>query len=214
MTANSKDYYLVGTIGVAVGLLAQPILANTIQNLEHVTNLSSGTLRAGTLIFFAVLAPIALGIASFIGRRLPVVFEFAKFAAVGSLNSALDLGIFNLQTLIWGGDPKNLTTWLFFIFKSVSFLAATTNSFLWNKFWTFGDTHRSTSTTVIKFYAITVVTYALNVGVATGLKTMGTFDGIPVNVWVNVVAPMIGILAAMFANFLSYKYFVFKADRP
>lgn len=210
MQAKDKDYYLVGTIGVAVGLLAQPILANTLQNLEHVTGFSPIALRAGTLIFFAFLAPIALWVASWIGKRLPVIYQFAKFAAVGSLNSALDLGIFNLQTLIWGGDPKNLTNWLFFIFKSISFLAATTNSFLWNKFWTFGDTHRSTSATVFKFYAITVVTYALNVGVATGLKAVGPLGGVPVNVWVNVLAPVLGILTAMFANFLSYKYFVFK----
>lgn len=210
--ATKKDYWLVAIIGVAVGLLVQPILANTIHNLENVSGLSSMVIRLGALIFFALLAPIALLIASWIGKKLPVIYQFAKFAAVGSLNSSIDLGILNLQTLLWGGDPRFLSTSLFFIFKSVSFLAATTNSFFWNKMWTFGDREHTTSGTLVKFYVITAITYALNTGVATGLKVIGPMGGVPANVWVNVLAPVCGILVALFANFFSYKFLVFKEE--
>lgn len=215
--ATKKDYQLVLIIGLAVGLLVQPILSNTLFKaeacigVEGVPNDCGGNLLIRLVVFlaFALLAPTALFIASWIGRKIPVIYQFAKFAAVGSLNSFIDLGVFNTLSyfLTTGGKVENLP---FFAFKSVSFLAATTNSYLWNKNWTFKSNEETHTSTVVKFYAITAMTYLLSTGVATGVNAIGPLFGIPGNVWSNVLAPICGIFTALLVNFLSYKFIVFK----
>ncbi len=197
-----KDFILAVVIGAAVGLLIQPVLTN-------VGLVLSGLVRSAVFVFLTVLAPVALGVAGFIGKRLPVIYQFAKFAAVGTLNSFIDLGVLNLETLLSGipaGEISNLT---FGTFKTVSFLAATTNSFFWNKLWTFEDRSRLEARTVAKFYAITVLNALLNVGVATAVKALGPWGTSP-ELWVNVIAPVAGILASFTGNFLGYKFLVFR----
>lgn len=204
--ASKRDYLLVGIIGLAVGLLAQPILANNMEMLRGALPYSDLAIRILFLAFFVALAPIALGVASFIGRKIKVIFQFAKFAAVGSLNSFVDLGVFNLLSYIFVDEIKNISNVLFITFKSASFFLATLNSYLWNKNWTFGNKEKTHVETLVKFYAITLINYFLNTGVAFAVKAIGPDS----NIWVSFVAPVCGILAAMFSNFLSYKFIVFK----
>lgn len=222
MPATKKDYLLVLIIGIAVGFFVQPILSNTILSENYIcfgaengvvaptchqlTRSFTLGIRAVIFIFFSLLAPFALGVASFIGKRIPVLFQFAKFAAVGSLNSFMDLGIFNLLSYIFVDEIRNISRVLFITFKSTSFFIATLNSYLWNKNWTFGDREKTHAETLIKFYIITGINYFLNTGVAFAVKEIGPSS----NLWVSFVAPVCGILAAMFSNFLSYKYIVFK----
>lgn len=208
MVATKKDYLLVSVIGLAVGLLSQPILGNNMEVLRELLGMSDMTIRLIVLVFFALLAPVALSIAAFIGRKLTVVFQFAKFAAVGSLNSFVDLGIFNLLASIFVDEIKNISQAFFIIFKSISFLIATLNSYLWNKNWTFGDREKTHAETLVKFYIITLINYFLNTGVAFLVREAGP----DVNYWVSFVAPVCGILAAMFSNFLAYKFIVFKKE--
>lgn len=207
---KKKDLLFVSVIGVAVGILAQPVLLNVIRDIHEVISAPFGVIRTTVFIFFLVLAPFALSMASLIGKKIPVLYQFAKFAAVGSLNSFVDLGIFNLGTYLYGVDPELLSNTAFFLFKSLSFLVATTNSYLWNKRWTFGDTSTSHADTIVKFYIITGSIYFLNTGMATLVKTNGPLFGISPNLWVNVLSPVAGIFSAMLVNFLSYKFFVFK----
>ncbi|RJQ28581.1 GtrA family protein [Candidatus Parcubacteria bacterium] len=202
-----KDLILVTVIGAAVGLLAQPILSNFTQEIHGVVQAPYGVIRTGVFVCFLLLAPIALSVASVIGRKVPVLYQFAKFAAVGSLNSFVDLGVFNLITLLWGGVPQAL---LFSVFKGASFLAATTNSFVWNKYWTFGSAERPDAGQVVKFYTIAIIGGVVNVGAATAMKAFGDSAGFPENLWGNIVAPIAGIFTALLWNFLGYKYFVFK----
>lgn len=206
--ATKKDYYLVSIIGLAVGLLSQPILANNMESLRAIPVSDMG-IRLLFLFFFILLAPFALFVASLIGRVAKVVFQFAKFAAVGSLNSFVDLGIFNLLSYLFVDEIKNISKVLFITFKSISFFVATLNSYLWNKNWTFGDKEKTHAETLVKFYVITIINYFLNIGVAFAVREIGP----DANYWVSFVAPVCGILAAMFSNFLSYKFIVFK-DAP
>ena len=139
--------------------------------------------------------------------------QFAKFGAVGTLNSFIDLGVLNVLNLVSGIPADKLSNLMFGTFKTISFLLATTNSYLWNKNWTFGDQGRSQAATVFKFYAITALNWVLNVGVATGVKALGPVFG-TAELWVNVVAPLAGIFAGLLGNFLGYKYLVFKKEEP
>ncbi len=102
---------------------------------------------------------------------------------------------------------------LFAAFKAVSFVCATTNSFAWNKYWTFNDASEKTRTgEVAGFYTIAIIGWVVNVVVATLVKSAGPADS---KVWVNIAAPLGGIAASFVWNFIGYKYFVFKKkDAP
>ena len=100
---------------------------------------------------------------------------------------------------------------LFATFKAISFLCATTNSFFWNKTWTFSDKGHAAAKQVGSFYGIALIGWAVNVAVATFVKAIGPGAADPnVHFWTNIVAPLAGILASFILNFVGYKYFVFK----
>lgn len=182
---TKKDLTASAIIGAAVGLLIQPILAN---------NLSSFHLglaeRVGIFIFFALFAPFALWLCELIGKFIKGFYQFGQFAAVGTLNSFIDLGVFNLETFLYASP---VGTALFAVFKAVSFLCATTNSFAWNKYWTFSAREKPKAGEVTAFYAVAIGGWVLNVGIATLVKAIGPADS---KTWVNLIAPLCGIAAS------------------
>src|SRR3989338_1084351 len=192
---TKKDLLLVALIGGLVGLLIQPVLVNVQAGgtLGGFFGLTDDLLRLAVFLFFLVFAPLALAVAHLIRPYVPVLYQFAKFGAVGTLNSFIDLGVLNVLNLVSGIPADKLSNLMFGTFKTISFLLATTNSYLWNKNWTFGDQSRSQAGTVVK---------------ALG-PAFGTAE-----LWVNVVAPLAGIFAGLLGNFLGYKYLVFKKEEP
>src|SRR5256885_1208726 len=114
-----RDWISIIVIGAAVGLLSQPILAGSI-NVQF-----TPLLRIGIFIGFTILAPLALFILYQLSKLIPVLYQFGKFAAVGVLNTFVDLGVLNLEILIFGTPSSGLYPF----FKGFSFLTGTTNSF-------------------------------------------------------------------------------------
>lgn len=201
-----KDFRNVTIIGAAVGLLVQPLVFNIASENARLVFLTQGSVQIGIFFFFAILAPIALGVAALIARWIPIVYQIAKFAAVGSLNSFVDFGILNLLIYL----THENSGWYYVLFVGCSFLAATTNSFFWNKFWTFGAHAGNTTAQAVKFYTSTALVGALNVSVASFVVNEIARPGvIEPNLWANI-GKLIGIFTAMTLNFLSYKFFVFK----
>ena len=195
-----KDLQTVTFIGAGVGLFAQFIIQNLVD---------APTLYLRLAIFFVCLlfAPFALFVASLIGRAIPVAYQFAKFAAVGSLNNAIDFGIVNFLIFISG----IASGWTFSVFKTVSFFAGTTNSFFWNKFWTFGAKEKPRAEEAMKFYAVAIVGGIINVGMASFVVNgiQAPVDISP-KVWANV-GTLAGVAGSFLWNFLCYKFFVFKS---
>ena len=194
-------------IGAGVGLLIQPILANNVPANDLA--LLTIPVRIGIFIFFTLFAPLALFIAKLLSRWIAGIYQFAQFAAVGTLNSFIDVGIFNLETFLYGTSLISNT--LFAAFKAISFLCATTNSFVWNKYWTFGSNEKATAGQVGGFYGVAIVGWVLNVGAATLVKAVGPSGS---HVWVNIVAPLAGVAISFVWNFIGYKYWVFKKRMP
>lgn len=204
-TNLKKDLYVVAVVGLLVGLLIQPILSST-KVLVLATSyvpLSEISLRVLICLFFLGLAPLALWLANKLAKSLAFIYQVAKFAAVGTLNSFIDLGFFSLLGLLMGQPLGG--TFAFGAMKTASFLAATTNSYFWNKLWTFGDASKNDASKVIKFYVITGLNFLVNVGVATFVSSLRP-EGL---IWVNVVSPVCGIFAGMAGNFFGYKLLVF-----
>jgi putative flippase GtrA len=200
---SRRDLSRICIIGAGVGLLIQPILANNLP-AKDAAFLSPGA-RIGIFLFFLIFAPLALWIAKLISRWMPGIYQFAQFAAVGTLNSFIDIGVLNLETFFNG--TALISNGLFAIFKAVSFVFATTNSFVWNKYWTFGSEEKADAKQVTGFYVVALVGWALNVAAATFVKSIGPAGS---TTWVDIVAPLGGIAAAFLWDFFGYKYFVFK----
>jgi putative flippase GtrA len=201
-----RDLVFSLIIGAAVGLLIQPILANnaSAHDLAYVTPI----VRVGLVVLFAVIAPLVLWIAKLLSvaiHGLHNLYQFAQFAAVGTLNSFIYGGILNIETALYGSTAvSNLR---FAVFIAISFLFSTTNSFFWNKYWTFNAGEKTNAGEVGGFYGVALVGLVLSTAAATLVKSIGPLDS---RLWENIFAPIAGIAAAFIWNFIGYKYWVFK----
>lgn len=216
---TKKDTLFSALIGAEVGLVFQPIIYNLwpdiskfILNISGVEPARNFLLHLGVLIFFTILAPIALYVLSFISKFVKVAYQFGKFAAVGSSNTFLDLGLLNLGILLM--DLKEGTT-KFFIVATGTAVISTVNSYLWNKFWTFeaGKREGKRVWEIIKFYAVTGVSALVNGAITSiaAVQIVGDGGGASGNL-AATIGKVIGILCAFMINFLGYKFIVFKKE--
>jgi putative flippase GtrA len=136
------------------------------------------------------------------------MYKFVKFGEAGGLNWLVDLGIINLLMLLTGlsGNP-----WAS-IFKAVSFTAAVSNSYFWNKLWVFyGHKKQDEKKEFGKFVTASLFGLGFNLVIFTVIKVGGPmiFDGFTSVQWANI-ATILGSLSAMIFNFVLYKIWVFK----
>ena len=160
-----------------------------------------------SVIFLPVLTVFGLWIASLIGKKFLILWQAAKFALVGVLNTLVDLGILNL--LIWtSGISVGLE---FSIFKGLSFIVAVVNSYFWNKFWTFEKKETvSASKEFSQFFVVALIGFGINVGIASlVVNVVGPQFGLSKEIWANFGA-IIATSFGMAWNFLGYKFIVFK----
>ena len=164
-----------------------------------------------TLKFFPILLPLlALGgvaVAAFLGKKIPVLFQGAKFALTGVSNTFIDLGLLNLLIALTGISAGLTAS----AFKAFSFSIAVVNSFFWNKLWTFEKKGSEKSGKEFGvFYLVTGTGFLLNVGIFTLIiDVMGPQFGITPVLWANLAA-LAAIIAVSAWNFFGYKFIVFK----
>ncbi len=158
-----------------------------------------------TLIFAAV-GIIAVLIGALLSYIKPFFFQLSKFGVVGISNTAIDFGILNLLIMTFGISAGIA----FSVFKVISFLGATVNSYLWNKFWSFEDHSKDDlKGEFIKFITISGIGIVINVGIASLINMIGPYGGISENGWANISAA-VATITVLTWNFLGYKLFVFK----
>jgi len=104
------------------------------------------------------------------GAKAKEVERFIKFAMVGTLGAVVDLGVLNLMqfTLLPPVNDlgeRNGFTFLFGIFipfavvaATISFIAAITSNFFWNRFWTYPDSRsRSVRRQMVQFATVSTI---------------------------------------------------------
>jgi putative flippase GtrA len=159
------------------------------------------------LIVFPPLALLGMFVVSFFGRKFLIIYQAGKFMLVGALNTFIDLGALNI--LIWFSGIV-AGPW-YSIFKGISFLVATTNSYFWNKHWTFrkrGGVFAPGEFS--KFLVVTTIGFSINVGIASVVvNIIGPQFGMGAKMWANVGA-FTAVLFAWIWNFLGSKFIVFK----
>ena len=202
---NKKDRFVIVLIGVLIGAFA----------LVPLKNLGLSLTPALIIIIIfgcGVFAFISLTILALMSKRWTALHQFARFAAVGTLNALLDLGILNFLIFV-----TDISVGIYFtVFKTISAFAGKNNSYFWNKLWTFESDRSVWRAPVVweeyvQFMIFTFIGLVINVGIASTLVNfIAPPGGMDIKLWANI-ASVVAMLAAMMWNFLSYRHIVFKS---
>src|SRR3989338_5283334 len=115
---TKKDSIASLSVGLLIALLSLIISKNI--GIRFIYLLPSVAL-------FPLLSFSGLFVSSLVLKKIPVLFQAAKFLLVGALNTFVDLGVLNLLILLFSVEAG----FLFSIFKGSSFAVAVINSYAW-----------------------------------------------------------------------------------
>jgi putative flippase GtrA len=193
-----------------VGFLTSWFLIFIIKNpfIEEFRNLAFlGDRIWWLLLIMPAIFFLGMVAAQLLSRLVSVFLQLVKFAEVGVLNTAIDFGVLNL--LIW---LTGITSgWAIAPLNVTSFLCATTNSYFWNKFWTFKKKGAVSGGEFTQFLIISAVGIGVNTGiVVAGTSLVSPALGMSPAAWANVMK-LLATLVSLTWNFLGYKFIVFKA---
>ena len=131
--------------------------------------------------------------------------EASRFAAVGAVALAVDVGSFNALVHL-GGD-----TWLDdqpLVAKTVSVTASTTVAYLGNRFWTYRHRPRGR---MAREYTLFFVLSAIALAIALGCLAFSRYAlGLDSPLADNVAANGVGLALGTLFRFLSYRRWVFR----
>ncbi|MDP3052914.1 MAG: GtrA family protein [bacterium] len=194
-----KDLLLVSLIGFFAGWLILPVAANLGIKISPALILFS-------VFGFSVLAPIILAVIFYFSRFWPGLRQFGKFCAVGVLNTFLGFSVLNLLMHFTG-----ITRGLFYsLFLVAAFFVSATNSYFWNKFWSFQSRTAASPSEFSRFLFFTFIGLLINNTVASFLNNViGPLGGISPIIWANISA-VVAIAFSFLWNFFSYRFLIFK----
>ena len=209
---TQKDYYYAVAAGLLIGLLLLPVL-------KTVSPSAYAKFALAIVPFFLLATPLGLRIAFFIGQKVAIVYQIAKFGVIGVANVLVDLGVLSLEIMFFTKyfNIKPDTALIGFVsfyslYKSISFIIANVNSYLWNKHWTFDQGgQKQTKAQFIQFFAVSIVGFLINVFVASFAFKMILGSLTSMNAGqISLLGGMVGSIAGLAWNFVGYKLWVFK----
>jgi putative flippase GtrA len=136
------------------------------------------------------------------------MIEAVKFLTTGVTNTAVDFAVLNLFIAIFGisqGDPK------YILFKAISYIAASTNSFILNKWWVFKNKKQADTKEIGSFAVVSGIGLVLNTLISLAVFHAGTlfYPSLSPHTWANIGA-LTGTGLVFLFNFFAYKLIVFK----
>jgi len=204
--AQGKDLAISAVIGFLVAILIFPIIKQSGFKFSFPLYLTA-------VLSLPALSALGILLASAFARKMEFIYQAAKFILVGVLNTLVDWGVLNLLLIVVAVSSGPLYP----LCKGASFVLAATNSYFWNKFWTFkkasepknmGET-KSRRAELFKFSSVTLIGFALNVSVASSIVNLwGPHFHIHAKAWATVGA-LAGTLVGLVWNFAGYKLVVF-----
>jgi putative flippase GtrA len=212
---SRKDYLLATVSGLLIGLLLIPTLATVKPSLYE-------ALKFVIIPVFAVIVPVGLVVASWIGRRFPIIWQLAKFIVIGVLNTLVDigalafmLGIAAASSSQIGADDVLITLFIpltfYTLYKSISFIIANINSYFWNKYWTFeANEEKNPSAEFVQFFVVSFIGFIINVAAASLIFSFfHQLGNLTPEQW-GLIGAAFGSISGLAWNFIGYKFIVFK----
>lgn len=209
---TKQDYWLGALCGLLTGLLFLPVLKTASPHWY-------AKLWLIIVPFFLVGVPVCLVIARLISRKIVIIWQLAKFVATGFMNVLVDFGVLSIEIILFEKYfhiqstailfSAGIVFTFFWLFKAVSFVVSNTNSYFWNKYWTF-DKRKDNESEFIQFFIVSIIGFIVNVIVA-GL----VFDGFSSHAILTsgqwaIISAACGSIAGLAWNFFGYKFIVFK----
>lgn len=206
---SALDFRLALIAGMVIAVLALPILENLkVLNLFLTHHIASKQILLGLwLVTFPFLTIFGLYVLSrLFSERFPMLFQIGKYGVVGILNTVLSAGIFNLLISLSNVAQGPLIN----LFATTAFTISVTNSFLWNKFWTFTQKEKvQMKKQYAKFFGVSGAVTMLNLlFIHMGINVIGAPGEFDVKIWANIVF-FLTIPVSFLGNFFGYKRFVF-----
>jgi putative flippase GtrA len=194
---------------IVLGEIVAVFIVLITKNLERDIPILDILIRHKGFIFLLIptLATVGIYGTFHLGRERPVLFQFGKFITIGLSNTSIDFGILNFLIFITDIERGHFYS----LFKAVSFIVAVTNSYLWNRFWTFENPGtKGTAKQFFQFVTVSGVGFGINVAIASFVvNVLGPMGGISPRLWANIGA-LAAIVISVFWNFGGYKFIVFK----
>lgn len=198
-------------IGFLVGVFFLIILNTISKETDNVFLIATFNFflkfKTGFVLLFSFFAFATMIVASAIGKKIITIYQITKSLFVSVLNTFIDLGFLNL--LIW---LTALSTGVYYlIFKGFSFLMATTNSYFWNKHWTF-EKKKSVFNPkeIVKFFEVTLIKLSINMLTASiVVNIIGPQHGIGEKTWATIGA-FVAVIPSFVWSFTASKFIVFK----
>lgn len=89
--------------------------------------------------------------------------RFLRFAVVGAIGAAVDFGVFNL--LAWSFHLNEVLS------SVISFIAAVTSNFLWNRYWTYPDSRsKPLGHQISQFFVVNLIGLLIRTPIFAGLE--------------------------------------------
>jgi len=197
---TKKDYAIGALVGFFAGIFAIPTLVNL------------GVKSAGLLIALppiaAILIAFGVWLGKFLSRWIGFLTQFAKFAAVGFLSTAIDFGVLNVLSMLTGITEG-------FKIGGVNipgFAVAVCNGYLWNQLWVFKARNEGEGLfhDFPKFLGVTIIGLLINSGIIILITTyVAPSFGAGKEQWLNLAKAGATAISLIW-NFAGYKLVVFK----
>jgi putative flippase GtrA len=157
-------------------------------------------------IVLPILFLTGIVIAWQLGRIAKVFLQFARFAEIGVLNAAIDFGVLNL--LIAATGVTSGATII--VLNVISVAIATTNSYFWNRWWTFDAEGGAAGKEFAQFVAVSFVGVLINSAIVfLGTSLIDPQFGLSAGLWANLMK-VVATVVSLVWNFMGYKFIVFK----
>ena len=213
VSLTKKDLILGTLAGFLIGLLFLPVLHAAKPELY-------AKIFPAIIPFFLICTPLGLFIASIIGKKIPLIWQIAKFGVAGILNALVDLGVLTLTAAFLRNyfhiDAESIIfSFLPFLtfystYKAASFIIANVNSYYWNKYWTFKKEGVEEKSNFIQFFIVSLVGFVINVLVASiTFKFVAISPAISTD-QAGLIGAIAGSIIGLAWNFIGYKFIVFK----